>query len=59
VIARLHAEVAKAMKSPMMLKLGERGMRMVGDSPEEFGRFIVAERKKWGEIIKAADIKVQ
>jgi tripartite-type tricarboxylate transporter receptor subunit TctC len=59
VIARLHAEVAKAMKSPAMQKLSARGMRMVGDSPEEFGKFIVAERKKWGEIIRAADINVQ
>jgi tripartite-type tricarboxylate transporter receptor subunit TctC len=59
IVKRLHTEVAKAMKSPLMQKLSARGMRMVGDSPEEFGAFIVAERKKWGEIIKAADIKVQ
>jgi tripartite-type tricarboxylate transporter receptor subunit TctC len=59
VIKRLHAEVAKAMKSPLMQTLSARGMRMVGDSPEEFGAFIIAERKKWGEIIKAANIKVQ
>jgi tripartite-type tricarboxylate transporter receptor subunit TctC len=59
IIKRLHTEVAKAMKSPLMQKLSARGMRMVGDSPEEFGAFIIAERKKWGEIIKAANIKVQ
>ena len=59
IVNRLRAEVAKAMKSPLMQKLSARGMRMVGDSPEEFGAFIVAERKKWGEIIKAANIKVQ
>jgi tripartite-type tricarboxylate transporter receptor subunit TctC len=59
IVKRLHTEVAKAMKSPVIQRLSERGMRMVGNSPEEFGAFIVAERKKWGEIIKAADIKVQ
>ena len=59
IVKRLHAEVAKAMKSPLMQKLSARGMRMIGDSPEEFGAFIIAERKKWGEIIKAANIKVQ
>jgi tripartite-type tricarboxylate transporter receptor subunit TctC len=47
------------MKSALMQKLSERGMRLVGDSPAEFGAFIIAERKKWGEIIKAADIKAQ
>jgi tripartite-type tricarboxylate transporter receptor subunit TctC len=59
IVKRLHGEVAKAVQSSLMKKLAERGMRMVGDSPEEFGKFIVAERKKWGEIIKSADIKVQ
>jgi tripartite-type tricarboxylate transporter receptor subunit TctC len=59
IVKRLHAEVAKAVKSPILQKLSARGMRMVGDAPEEFEAFIVAERKKWGEIIKAADIKVQ
>ncbi|MBM3529712.1 MAG: tripartite tricarboxylate transporter substrate binding protein [Alphaproteobacteria bacterium] len=59
IIKRLHAVVANAVKSPLMQKLSERGMRMIGDSPEEFGAYIVAERKKWGEIIKAANIKIQ
>ena len=58
IFKRLHSEVAKAMKQPVLQKLTARGMRMVGDSPEEFGKFIVAERQKWGEIIKSADIKV-
>lgn len=59
IIAKLHGEVVKAMKNPLLLKLSERGMRMVGDSPEEFGKFIVDERKKWGEIIKSANIQAQ
>jgi tripartite-type tricarboxylate transporter receptor subunit TctC len=59
IVKRLHDEVVKAMKSPQVQKLSARGMRMVGDSPEEFGAFIIAERKKWGEIIAAAGIKVQ
>jgi tripartite-type tricarboxylate transporter receptor subunit TctC len=58
IIARLHAEIAKAVRAPTMQKLSARGMRMVGDSPEEFGKFIVDERKKWGDIIKSAGIKV-
>jgi tripartite-type tricarboxylate transporter receptor subunit TctC len=59
IVKRLHAEVVKAVKSPLMQKLSERGMRMIGDSPQQFGAYIVAERKKWGEIVKAADIKAQ
>jgi tripartite-type tricarboxylate transporter receptor subunit TctC len=60
IVKRLHAEVAKAVKQPSMQRFsGQSGARMIGDSPEEFGRFIVAERKKWGEIVKAAGIKPQ
>jgi tripartite-type tricarboxylate transporter receptor subunit TctC len=59
IVQKLQAEVVKAVKSPLMQKLCERSMRMIGDSSEEFDQFIVAERKKWGEIIKSAGIKAQ
>jgi tripartite-type tricarboxylate transporter receptor subunit TctC len=35
----------------------QSGIKLVGDSPEEFGKLIVDERKKWGDIIKAANIQ--
>jgi tripartite-type tricarboxylate transporter receptor subunit TctC len=60
IVKRLHAEIAKAVKQPSMQKFSKQsGARMVGDSPDEFGAFIVAERKKWGAIIKAAGIQAQ
>ena len=37
----------------------ESGARMVGNSPEEFGKLIVDERKRWGDIIKATNIPAQ
>ena len=42
-----------------LLRLTADGMRTVGDSPQEFGYLIETERKKWGEIIKNANIAVQ
>jgi tripartite-type tricarboxylate transporter receptor subunit TctC len=59
IIKKLHAEIAAAVKRPAMQRFTESGMRLVGDSPEKFSRFIVAERKKWGEIVKAAKIPAQ
>ena len=59
IVDRLHAEVVKAVKSPRIQQLRQRGMRIVGDTPKEFGDLIVAERKKWGEIITSAHITVQ
>ena len=45
--------------SPRILMLSDRGMRIVGDRPQEFGYLIETERTKWGEIIKNANIAVQ
>jgi tripartite-type tricarboxylate transporter receptor subunit TctC len=60
IIRRLHAEIAKAVRQPSMARFTtQSGARMVGNTPEEFARLIVDERKKWGEIIKAANITAQ
>jgi len=58
IIKRLQAEVAKALKQPSMQRfVGESGMTLISNSPEAFETLIVAERKKWGDIIKAAKIE--
>jgi len=59
IVERLHAEVMKAVSSSRVQMLRDRGMRIVGDSPREFDALIVAERKKWGEIISSANISAQ
>lgn len=60
VIDRLHEEIAAALKHPPIAeRIASSGARPVGNSPEDFARQIVAERKAWGDIIKAANIKPQ
>jgi tripartite-type tricarboxylate transporter receptor subunit TctC len=60
IIKRLHAEIAKAVRLPSMQRFtSESGARMVGNSPDEFAKLIVDERKKWGEIVKAANISAE
>ena len=60
IIRRLHTEIAKAVRQPSMEKFTtQSGARMVGDTPEDFAKLIADERKKWGEIIKAANITAQ
>ena len=57
VVARLHAEIVKALKVPAMQeRFAKTGARLVGNSPEEFAAQIRAERRSWGEIIRAAGI---
>lgn len=58
VVQRLQTEVQKALKQPSMQRfITESGIKLVGNSPEEFGKLIVDERKKWGDIIRAANIQ--
>jgi tripartite-type tricarboxylate transporter receptor subunit TctC len=60
IIRRLHAEIAKAVRQPSMEKFTtQSGARLIGNSPEDFAKLIVDERRKWGEIIKAANITAQ
>jgi tripartite-type tricarboxylate transporter receptor subunit TctC len=60
IIARLHKEIAAAVRTEVMQqRFSKTGARLVGDSPEHFAAQIRAERKQWGEIIKAANITPQ
>jgi len=52
-IAKLNAEAQKVMKGPEFKKvLEETGSDYVGDTPENFAKFIAAEHAKWGKVAK-------
>jgi tripartite-type tricarboxylate transporter receptor subunit TctC len=58
IVARLHAEVAKILHAPEMKeRLAALGAEPVGNTPDEFGAFIKAERARWGRIIKEKGIR--
>jgi tripartite-type tricarboxylate transporter receptor subunit TctC len=58
ILKRLQEETAKAVRRPAMQRfVTESGIKLVGDTSEEFGRLIDDERTKWGEIIRAAKIE--
>lgn len=60
VVARLNAEAAKILKDPKMVEqFAQRGIRLVGNSAEEFAVFIPKERARWGEIVKASGVKLE
>jgi tripartite-type tricarboxylate transporter receptor subunit TctC len=57
IVARLHAEIAKALQQPaMQARFAQSGARLVGNSPDAFAKQIREERAKWGEMIRAANI---
>jgi tripartite-type tricarboxylate transporter receptor subunit TctC len=60
VIDVLAAEIAKALRDPdLQNRFAQSGARLVGNTPEEFATLIAADRARWGEVIRAAGIKLQ
>jgi tripartite-type tricarboxylate transporter receptor subunit TctC len=60
IVARLHKEIVAALRTPAMQeRFAKSGARLVGNSPDEFAAQIRTERVKWGEIIRAANIKAE
>ena len=52
-IDKLNGEAQKAMKTPLYQQvLKDTGSDYVGDTPENFARFIAAERSKWAKVAK-------
>jgi len=59
IIRKVQADMAEALKQPdVMKKLADLGLEPVGDTPQEFGAVIAAESRKWGDIVKKANIHV-
>ena len=60
ITGRLHAEIVKALKDPVVLERLERiGFEPVGSTPAEFLAYVKAEADKLGKVIKAAGMKPQ
>ena len=60
IIARLYAEIRKALAAPKVRAYLVAGSyEIVGDSPEEFRRFLNAELKRYAEIARAAKIRIE
>jgi len=60
VIDKLHADVVRILRTPAVTgQLKEQGVDVVGDTPDEFARVIVADVAKWHEIITNAGIKIE
>jgi tripartite-type tricarboxylate transporter receptor subunit TctC len=58
VIARLNAELARAVASPEVLEfLRAEGAEPIGGPPEQFQAFLRAEVERWAPVVKAAGAK--
>jgi tripartite-type tricarboxylate transporter receptor subunit TctC len=57
VIARLNKEALKALASPaVQRRLTEDSSTPAGAGPKEFARFIESEQKRWGAVVRSANL---
>jgi tripartite-type tricarboxylate transporter receptor subunit TctC len=60
VVAKLHAEMVSALKSPEVQdQYKHHGLQAGGNSSEAFGRFLAADIDKWKKLIRESGIKVE
>ena len=59
VVQRLNSEIAKALRDPKITeRLGELGLAIVADSPEDFARFVATESDKMRRLVQASGARV-
>jgi tripartite-type tricarboxylate transporter receptor subunit TctC len=57
-VKRLHADMVQILNSAdVKSRLANDGAEPVGDTPEQFGKFIRAELAKWAQVARDAGIK--
>jgi tripartite-type tricarboxylate transporter receptor subunit TctC len=60
IVARLHAEADKALRSPEALKvIGAVSAEPVYATPEAFAAQLRSDRERYGAIVRAAAIKAE
>jgi len=57
-LTRIHGELIKALKEPDIQKaIFNQGATPVGNSPEEFRKYLLADMEKWKKVVKASGAK--
>jgi tripartite-type tricarboxylate transporter receptor subunit TctC len=60
IVARMQREIARTIQLPdVKQKLLDQGADSVGSTPEELDRVVKAELRKWAEVIRDANIRIE
>jgi len=59
IIKKINQDVTKVISDPAFARqyLDAQGLEPITGTPEEFAAFIRAEKKKWGKVVRDANIK--
>lgn len=59
-VALLHATLAKALREPEATRvIADQGGLLVATTPAESRTYIATESRKWAEVVRLADVKMQ
>jgi len=60
IVAKLHDATVAALNDPAVRKnLADFGSDAFAQSPEQFAAFVLQEKKKWGDIVREANVKAE
>ena len=60
IIEKMHDDIVEALRSDdVREKLAPLGLQPVGNTPQQFDALIKAESRKWGEIVRKANIRAE
>jgi tripartite-type tricarboxylate transporter receptor subunit TctC len=60
IIAKLNAEINAVLADPKAkARLAELGGTVLSGSPADFGKLLAEETEKWGQVVRAANIKAE
>ena len=60
IVTRMQKEIARVIQLPEVKhRLVEQGGDTVGSTPEELDKIVKGELRKWGELVREANIKVE
>ncbi|MDA7418722.1 tripartite tricarboxylate transporter substrate binding protein [Xenophilus arseniciresistens] len=59
IVTRLNAGIGQALKDPQIqTAMRNLGVEPAPGSPDQFSRYIHTETRKWGQVIRSANIKI-
>ena len=59
IVNKLNAEINRILKLPEFREqLAKVGAETVGNTPEEFAAYLLAETEKWARVAKSANINI-
>jgi tripartite-type tricarboxylate transporter receptor subunit TctC len=58
VIRKIHGDLSQSLAQPAVKEqFAKLGLEIVGSAPEQFGQFLRAENKRWGDMVRRLNLK--